>query len=168
MVIGLVNAANCRAQPQPAHTAPAEFEAASIKVSLRLSAGGFGWRSMAARQGRPNTFHVPKLLSPDRRGMAVIEGRVRMRLSNQIDLPVTDLTRLKGKYDFSLYWMIPEPERTALPLTADPGLGASASATDSGPSLFSAIQSQLGLMLAPKKGPVSIIVIDHVERFSGN
>jgi uncharacterized protein (TIGR03435 family) len=120
------------------------------------------------------------LLPPDCRGMVVIEGRVRMRgvqesmeefaawLSNRLDRPVTDLTGLKGKYDFSLYWMIPETERTALPLTADPGLGASAGAGDSGPSLFSAIQSQLGLRLAPTKGPVSIIVVDHVEKVSGN
>jgi uncharacterized protein (TIGR03435 family) len=36
------------------------------------------------------------------------------------------------------------------------------------PSIFSAIQEQLGLRLEPRKGPVDVLVIDHVERPDAN
>jgi uncharacterized protein (TIGR03435 family) len=38
----------------------------------------------------------------------------------------------------------------------------------SGPSLFTAIQEQLGLKLESQKAPVEILVIDHVEKPSEN
>ena len=38
----------------------------------------------------------------------------------------------------------------------------------SGPSLFTAIEEQLGLKLESTKGPVEILVIDHIERPSEN
>lgn len=60
--------------------------------------------------------------------------------------PVLDKTGLTGHYDFVLrYNMNESPE-------------------SSGPSLFTAIQEQLGLKLEAKKGPVPILVIDHIER----
>ncbi|MGB9229002.1 MAG: TIGR03435 family protein [Terracidiphilus sp.] len=40
--------------------------------------------------------------------------------------------------------------------------------TDSGPSLFTALEEQLGLKLEPAKGPVEVLVIDHIEMPSPN
>jgi uncharacterized protein (TIGR03435 family) len=67
--------------------------------------------------------------------------------------PVIDKTNLKGLYDFRLQFT---PER----LPGNPDV--------SGPSIFTAIQEQLGLRLESTKGPVEVLVIDHVERPSEN
>ena len=72
------------------------------------------------------------------------------RLSNQLSHPVIDKTGLQGKYDWTLVW---DP---------DPGPDSTA------PSLFTAVQEQLGLKLEPQKGPVETLVIDSVERPSEN
>jgi uncharacterized protein (TIGR03435 family) len=66
---------------------------------------------------------------------------------------VVDKTALQGDFAFELEW------------TPDP---SPAPADDSGPSIFTALQEQLGLKLEPQKGPVEILVIDHVERPSEN
>src|SRR5215472_436559 len=71
-------------------------------------------------------------------------------LSNKLSHPVIDKTGLQGKYDWTLVW---DP---------DPG-------TDSTePSIFTAVQEQLGLKLDAQKGPVKMLVIDSVARPSEN
>jgi uncharacterized protein (TIGR03435 family) len=76
---------------------------------------------------------------------------------------VQNQTGLLGEYDFTLRW-------TRENLTAPRGTETDTSATpdSSGPSLFAALQQQLGLRLEPKKGQADTIVIEHVERPSGN
>jgi uncharacterized protein (TIGR03435 family) len=69
---------------------------------------------------------------------------------------------LKGKYDFTLTWT---PDDIAAPA---PGEQGSAPSEVSGPSIFTAIQEQLGLKLEPAKGPVECLAIDYVERPSEN
>jgi uncharacterized protein (TIGR03435 family) len=41
-------------------------------------------------------------------------------------------------------------------------------AAEAGPSVFTAVQSQLGLRLEAQKGPVETLVIDHAEKPSEN
>jgi uncharacterized protein (TIGR03435 family) len=77
---------------------------------------------------------------------------------------VLDETGLKGNYDFSLRWM---PDRVPQQPAAPPRDGASPQEF-SGPSLFTAVQEQLGLKLTPTKGPVEVLVIDHIERPTEN
>jgi uncharacterized protein (TIGR03435 family) len=74
-------------------------------------------------------------------------------LSRQVGRTILDNTGLTARYDLNLNW------------TPD---NAEASAEFSGVSIFVAIQQQLGLKLESGKGPVEVIVIDHVERPSGN
>jgi uncharacterized protein (TIGR03435 family) len=76
-----------------------------------------------------------------------------LHLSTQTDRAVVDKTGLTGKYAFMLQWT---PESGAPPLP------------DAPPSLFTAIQDQLGLKLEPQREPVDAVVIDHVERPTSN
>jgi len=72
-------------------------------------------------------------------------------LSGKLGRSVVDRTGLQGFYDFLLTWTPDE-----------------AQADTPGPSLFTAIQEQLGLRLESIKGPVEILVVDHAERPSEN
>ncbi len=84
------------------------------------------------------------------------------QLYTQVNL-VVDKTGLNGRYDIILDWT---PDENTPAGFADPD-GPPPPAAD-GPSLLTAIQQQLGLKLESGKGPVEVIVIDHVERPSGN
>jgi uncharacterized protein (TIGR03435 family) len=86
----------------------------------------------------------------------------------QLRATVLDKTGLTGVYDFKLKWMR-EQRRTQVPVSGVPEGQPSVAATDPiGPTLLDALQDQLGLKLESGKGPVEIIVIDHIERPSGN
>jgi uncharacterized protein (TIGR03435 family) len=80
------------------------------------------------------------------------------RFSNQIGKPVTDATGLKGKYDYTIYWSA----AAMRPAAASPD-GHVPDEAD-GPTLFQAIQEQLGLKLETKKGQVEMLVVDHVDK----
>jgi len=75
---------------------------------------------------------------------------------------VVDKTGLHGHYSFKIHWLS-EP-----PLGLGRDAAGAAPSISSGPSLFTALRDQLGLKLEPTKGPVEVIVIDHVERPSEN
>jgi uncharacterized protein (TIGR03435 family) len=91
-------------------------------------------------------------------------------LGQRLGRPVIDKTGLKGKYDFTLKWTPNENEAQMFTgAEGDPQpIGGAPPAESSGPSIFSAIQEQLGLKLEPQRGPIEVLVIDHVERPSEN
>ena len=96
--------------------------------------------------------------------LAALAGELTLNL----DRPIIDRTGLHGTYDFTLQWTpAPNeggPDAIGLPPRAEPPR-----ATDSsGPSIFTALQEQLGLKLESTKGPVDILVIERVERPSEN
>lgn len=83
---------------------------------------------------------------------------------------VVDETGLKGNYDFTLQWKS-DGGPALVPSEGDlreQGTADSHSSGSSGPSLFTALEEQLGLKLEPQKAPVEILVIDHVEEPSVN
>jgi uncharacterized protein (TIGR03435 family) len=85
------------------------------------------------------------------------------RLSQLMDRPVIDLTKLKGGYDFELSYT------RDLPPGMNEGTRLNGEPLDiSGPTIFEAVKRQLGLRLEAQKGPVSVMVIDHVEKPSEN
>jgi len=74
-------------------------------------------------------------------------------LSKETGKPVVDKTGLAGKYDFTLEF---EP-------------AARAGKEDSGkPSVFTALEEQLGLKLVPAKEPVDVLVVDSIEQPAAN
>jgi bla regulator protein BlaR1 len=96
--------------------------------------------------------------------LAVLAGQLSMDLGR----PVLDRTNLMGGFDFTLEWT-PAPEEGGSEAFGIAPRAEPASPADStGPSIFTAIQEQLGLKLESQKGPVDILVIDHVERPSEN
>jgi uncharacterized protein (TIGR03435 family) len=81
-------------------------------------------------------------------------------LSGSLRSPVIDKTGLTGKYDCTMKW---SPRQTRLETSAE-----GAAPDPNAPTLFDALKDQLGLKLESGKGPVDVIVIDHIERPSGN
>lgn len=77
-------------------------------------------------------------------------SRLAEMLTNYLDLPVQDRTDLHGLYSFDLSWM---PDDALL-----------SNAALSGPSIFVAIQEQLGLRLEKGSAPVDVLVIDKAEK----
>ena len=107
----------------------------------------------------PGLQPPPRLASPPRG----YNGAMRMVTTNQpmerlvatlsghLGQPVTDATGLKGNYNFRLHYTL--------------GLQAAGDEADnSEPTIFDAVQEQLGLKLVKKSAPVDILVIDHLEK----
>jgi uncharacterized protein (TIGR03435 family) len=120
---------------------------------LEVAKGG----SKLRPDGNPGTgnLYLQRTISVHDTGMAQFAYLLTMYLR----VPVLDDTGLMGTYGFKLEWAAdaaPMQDGNDLPL--DPG----------GPSIFTAVQEQLGLKLQPAKGPVDYLIIDHVERPSEN
>jgi uncharacterized protein (TIGR03435 family) len=98
---------------------------------------------------------APRSFIPGR----IISNRLSMQvlatlLSRFMRMTVLDMTGLKGSYDVKLLWT-PENLRP----------GGEVNDTDvPGPSIFTAVQEQLGLKLESRKGPVEVLVIDQADQ----
>jgi uncharacterized protein (TIGR03435 family) len=88
-------------------------------------------------------------------GAGVSVQSLASQLANALGRPVHDTTGLTGLYDIKLHY---RPEETA-PDTAD---------TADTPSVFSAVQEQLGLKLIADKGPVDTLVVDAAQKPEAN
>lgn len=142
-------------------------------------------------EGKPPFASVPDADAGDSHrhavgGMTFFNGAARYRgdhqttaelaqaIANQLSKPVDDQTGLSGKYDIRLSWA-GAGDDTHSHLDGAPGgfdgaghdHGGASPASDnvSGPTLFEALQSQLGLKLvAAEKSKARIFVVDHVEK----
>jgi uncharacterized protein (TIGR03435 family) len=86
-------------------------------------------------------------------------------LSGELNMPVVDNTGLTGIYDIDLKWS-PDPARPEFGDVRNP---ADLPAPDPNrPEIFTAIKEQLGLELKAERGPVDVIVIDHIDRPTPN
>jgi uncharacterized protein (TIGR03435 family) len=90
-------------------------------------------------------------------------GALATMLAGELDRFVVDQTGLRGRYDFTLKWV---PDDRASPAMQGPN--GPLPQDGPGPSIFTALQEQLGLRLRSTKGPVDTIVVHHVEQPSEN
>jgi uncharacterized protein (TIGR03435 family) len=88
-------------------------------------------------------------------------------LSSKLSRTVVDKTGITGEFDFQLTFT-PDAPAVPSPDAAGPRPADGAAAADLGADFFTALHEQLGLKLESAKGPVEILVIDHVERPSEN
>ena len=92
----------------------------------------------------------------------IVSNRIPMAtlvtlLSRFLGETVVDMTGLKAWYALNLEWT-PEPVESRRPDAPPPADVAP------GPTIFSGVESQLGLKLEHRKGPLDVMVIDHAER----
>ena len=96
-------------------------------------------------------------------------GDLCTQLALRLDRDVIDRTGIAGIFDIHL-----EASRGDLALRAVAGGPAGDPSTPplgtdpTGPSIFAALQQQLGLRLESAKGPVDVLVIDRIERPAAN
>jgi len=90
-------------------------------------------------------------------GNAVSMEQLARNLMGGVGRIVVDKTGLTGFYDLNMTF---SPEPGQLP----PGAPAPPPADPSAPSLFTAMQEQLGLKLEPAREPIEVLVIDRVKR----
>lgn len=82
-------------------------------------------------------------------------------LSQFVQRIVIDRTELRGPFDLHLSWT---PERLLPPGPPPPGAPPLPPIDQNGPSIFAALQEQLGLKLEPRQAPLDVVVIDRVSR----
>ena len=91
-------------------------------------------------------------------------GNMAPMLARMLGRTVIDKTGLTGKYDISLEWTPDEAQLAMMP----PDLPKPPPSEMQGPTIYTALQEQLGLKLESQKGPVEVLVIDRAEKPTGN
>jgi uncharacterized protein (TIGR03435 family) len=91
-------------------------------------------------------------------------SQLARNLSGPAGRPVFDKTGLTGTYDVSLEYVRDQNLSATVP-----GEGPSVTPADpAGPSLLAAVEDQLGLKLAPSRGPMQVVVIEHMDKPDAN
>jgi uncharacterized protein (TIGR03435 family) len=103
------------------------------------------------------------------RGNITAEGASMSVLANllgqRLGKPVFDKTELTANYDLKLDW---SPEEGPQGMMKGPAGDGPSASDNTGASIFTALQEQLGLKLESTKGPVEIMVIERAEKASEN
>jgi uncharacterized protein (TIGR03435 family) len=100
----------------------------------------------SGRTGSPSENALTYLLWGHKASMPLIAESLGERLGR----PGVDRTGIAGEFDFKLEY------------------AADDSKPENGPSIFAALQEQLGLKLESTRGPIETLIIDHAEKPSAN
>lgn len=154
---------------------------------LVVAKGGVKMKDAQAPKDNPDDRKAPRqdgplqrdkegfpILAPGEDAMAIMGGKARWvspqctmdrianMMVNQLNAPVADATGLTGKYEVNMFW-----EAAGFSdglMRAAPGGAEPAASELAGPTIFTALQDQLGLKLQSKKASIEALVIDHLEK----
>jgi uncharacterized protein (TIGR03435 family) len=145
--------------------------------SLIISKGGLKMMPTKVESGKPGRGGIAFMVDGWIEGQNVSMPSLASALSELVNRPVIDKTGIMLPFDFRLTFapaLSPvlgvEDNFSGCPDTfaayrIQKGL---ASANDSCPSIFTAVQEQLGLKLLPERAPFSVFIVDHVARPTPN
>jgi uncharacterized protein (TIGR03435 family) len=119
--------------------------------ALVAAKSGFKLKPVTSNE-LPNMHSTGRVLTAEHWPME----RMASFLESLLSQPVVNMTHIDGIYDLKLEWT-PEDVRNRAP--SDP---------TQAPSIFTALEEQLGLKLEPQKVPIEIIVVESAERPSEN
>jgi uncharacterized protein (TIGR03435 family) len=153
-------------------------ETRELQIYTLVIAKG-GAKLQAANQSDPTATFRRAMMHFSPQGMVLDGNEASMEsiigaISQELGSTVVDKTGLTGSYNYTLTW---KSDRAMGPMMRAPGPGPeSGSASgggepapqETGPSIFTALQDQLGLKLVAQKEPVEVFVIDHIEQPSEN
>jgi bla regulator protein BlaR1 len=138
-----------------------QLRPAAVDCAARAAAARAGTPPPAS-SGPPGPGSCGSTINPARvRGGGVTLATLASLLEGLARRLVIDRTGLAGNWDFEANYT---PDRSQLP----PGVELPSSIDPNGPSLFTALEEQLGLKLRPARGPVEVLVIDSVQQPTPN
>lgn len=134
-----------------------QFHAASTDCAALMARGGRGAPPPPQTPGERMPCGM-RMFPGSLSGGSVSMAQLSNVLARFVNRTVVDKTGLTGNYDLDLQWtpdQMPQGRGDLPPgvPTIDPN----------GPSIFTAVQEQLGLKLESSRGPVQVVVIDRVE-----
>ncbi len=122
---------------------------------LVVAKGGAKLKAVTAEESNKNSFSSSgRGLQMHATATGITTERIATLLGGEVDRLVVDKTGLTGSYDLTMDWVHDSPSASA--------------DTPAGPTVFTALEEQLGLKLEPAKGPVPVLVIDSVEKPDAN
>jgi uncharacterized protein (TIGR03435 family) len=131
----------------------------------RMPDGGQAGVGMRMPEGAPRGGGGMMMMSPGGlKAQGIPIGGLVNILTMQLHRQVVDKTGLTGKYDIDMKY---GPEDGKAMMQGDSSAPGPVTA-EAGPSIFTALEEQLGLKLEGAKGPVDTVVVDHLEMPSEN
>jgi uncharacterized protein (TIGR03435 family) len=135
--------------------------------AIQVAAGGPKMKETTAGPNDPQGFGLAGFGDLYVRNMTMKEFATWMQ-SGVMDKPVVDQTGLTARYDFHLKWTPDDSQFAQFRGTNGPIQPPAGDNPDAPPSLYTALEEQLGLKFTATKATDDVIVIDHVEKPSPN
>lgn len=117
--------------------------------------------------GKPFALNCGQMLMQPRelRAVATPIANIVPMLARLLGRTVVDKTGLTGKYDINMEWT---PDESQLATLLPPDAPKPPPSDTPGPTIYTALQEQLGLKLESQKGPVEVFFVERAEKPSEN